>query len=225
MVFTLLAFSLGVLLIPLIFHLEHKIFTDGNLKSGILVSLFSTVLLSMVGLMFVHFQVINFQTQQTIGVFLLQLPLEQYILNFSVSLASIGLYLYLNLKFPTNTLQRYSLAVSNLLLGLCIAFLFFGYAKIYTLVTFSTLFVLLFVIEYLGKIRFMYRAYRVFAVILVPLFVIFAVSINQGIMVVDDAETFGVKLVGVPVEHFFATLFASLLSIYLFEMLKAKNKI
>ncbi|RZK80486.1 MAG: hypothetical protein EOO92_07560 [Pedobacter sp.] len=148
-------------------------------------------------------------------------PLQVFIFDFTMLFIGLVIYVSLNSGFPKNELDRFSLSVSNLLLGVCIAMLFFTHTKLYSLVTFSCLFLLLLSIEYLNKLRFMYRFYRAFSLAIVIYFIGLVVFSNTGIEV-NPAQTMGLLIAVVPMEKGFFYLLILLISVYLFEFLKSK---
>lgn len=225
MKFTFLLLALGLLILPLIFHLDKKIFKEGNFKAVLGASLITAIVFSTIIVLLQIFGIVAFDVNNTVGLIFKDIPLEQYLLYFSFSFAAISVYLYINIKFPNNDLQKYSLALSNLLLGLCVAFLFFGYPKWYTLSTFATLLVLLFLIEYVGRLRFMYRAYRAFVLMLIPFYVVYGILFWNGTLLVAKNQFTGMCVAKIPVENHFIALSMLLVSIYMFEFFKSKKAI
>lgn len=225
MKFTFLLLALALFVLPLIFHFDKKIFKDGNFKDALGASLIAAIVFSTMTVVLQLLGIVAFDASNTIGVVFKNIPIEQYLLNFSFSFTAVSLFQYLNVKFPNNDLQKYSLALSNLLLGLCVAFLFFGYPKWYTLLTFATLFILLFLIEYVATLRFMYKAYRAFVVILIPFYLVYGFLFwNENLLVAKNQLT-GMYVAKIPVENHFIALSMLLLSIYMFEFFKGKRKI
>lgn len=223
MKFAFLLLALGLLVLPLIFNLDKKIFKQGNFIPALGASLISAIIFSTLTIVLQLLGVLIYKESNTVGVAFKDIPLEQYILNFTFSFASVALYQYLNNKFPNNNLQRYSLALSNLLLGLCVAFLFFAYSKWYTLSTFATLFILLFIIEYVGKLRFMYKAYRTFVIMLIPFYLVYGILFWNGILKISENAVSKMYVAKIPVENHFMMLSILLVSIYMFEFFKSKR--
>lgn len=223
MKFVFLILALAPLLLPLIFQIDKQIFKDGNLRTAFGASLVATILFSAITVVLYLLGLVSYEAQNTLSVSFKDIPVEQYLLHFSLSFTGISLYQYLNLRFPKNDLQKYSLAFSNLLLGLCVAFLFFGYPKWYTMLTFATLLLVLLLIEYVGKLRFMYRAYRAFVFMLVPLLIVYGVLAWNNVVVATANGVSGLHIVKVPVETLFMFLSALLVSIYMFEFFKSKR--
>ena len=127
MTYTFLILNLFVVLIPFALMLDRKVTSVDKLKSIILPSLIVTFVFSEVAVFLTGLKAWKFNTDYLNGASYRGLPLEEYIFLFSFSFAGLGFYNYLNAKFPKNDLQKYSLTLSNLMMGICIAFLFCCY--------------------------------------------------------------------------------------------------
>ncbi|HTM98597.1 MAG TPA: lycopene cyclase domain-containing protein, partial [Pedobacter sp.] len=163
--------NLFLFLIPVVFTIDKKHFSFADIWALFIPSLVVTVVFSETGVFLAGLKVWVFNPEYLLGIIYRQIPLEMYLFYFTSSFASLGIYAYLNAKFPKNDLQKYSLSLSNLLLGIMIAVLFFAYSKWYTATTFGILFLLLFFIEYKNQLRFMYRFYRAFIICLIPFYI------------------------------------------------------
>lgn len=224
MTYTFLILNLFVVLIPFALMLDRKVTSVDKLKSIILPSLIVTFVFSEVAVFLTGLKAWKFNTDYLIGASYRGLPLEEYIFLFSFSFAGLGVYNYLNAKFPKNDLQKYSLTLSNLMMGICIAFLFFGYTKWYTAITFAFLLMLFFGVEYINKLRFMYRFYRAFVAMLIPFYCVYAIICNMPIIQYDIAQNVGFSLFKIPFENHFFMMATLLLGVYLFETLKSRKK-
>lgn len=223
--FASLFLALGLIVFPFVLHLDRKIFNKETFKATLSASLISGFIFCTITLAMRLAGLLLFNVDKSMGLALREIPLEQYLLNFSFAFAGLGLYQYLNVRFPKNDLQKYSLALSNLLLGLSVAFMFFGYPKWYTLSTFVTLAIVLFLIEYVGVLRFMYRAYRAFLVLLLPFYLVYGILFWNGILSVNETQLTGMFVAKVPIESHFLALSMLLVSVYSFEFLMRKRSV
>jgi hypothetical protein len=151
------------------------------------------------------------------------LPIYIFLLQFIIPAVGLWLYRFLNNKFPNNDLDKFSLSMSNLILGICVAMLFFGYLKTYTLVTFSILFGFLLFIEYKNKLRFTYRFYRTYVALLIPFYLLCLLIKNQTPLTFNQNATLKLDLIYLPIEAYFYFMGMLLVSIYLFEFFKSKG--
>ena len=153
-----------------------------------------------------------------------QLPASAVLYCFTLPLAAILAYLYLNKTFPGNKLDQYTLAFSNLLMGTCIAIIFFAYTKSYPVFTFASLLLLLLFVEYKGKIRFMFRFYRTWGLFLV-LYLLAALVQGAGSMTYDTVRTLEFNIAQVPFENYFLLGVMLLALVFLFEVFKGKRDV
>ena len=153
------------------------------------------------------------------------LSFSKELLAFSFMTPALGLciYSYLNHRFPNNDLEKFSLSVSNLMLGICVAMLFFGFLKWYTVIIFFISFALLLYIEYKNKLRFMYRFYRVYALLLLPFYAACLIIRKQSALSLNENATLKLKIGGVSIEAYFYFMGMLLMAVYLFELFKAKD--
>ncbi|MFA4871229.1 MAG: lycopene cyclase domain-containing protein [Pedobacter sp.] len=101
--------------------------------------------------------------------------------------------------------------------------LFFGYLKLYTLITFLILFALLLYVEYKNKLRFMYRFYRTYAALLIPFYLLCIFIKKQPQLVFNENATLKLNLFYLPIEVYFFFMGMLLVAIYLFEFFKSKK--
>lgn len=152
------------------------------------------------------------------------LPAIAPLLKFLLFFSALYLYTFLNRNKVSAWLENYSFGISNILLGLCIAFGFFASARPYTLLTFVLLFLFLIAIEYINKIRFMSKLYRLYAVYLVPYWVLNYFLIEQGIMSFNKEMRIQLNVGVVPLENFVIWFVMLMVAVYTFERLQLTKK-
>lgn len=166
--------------------------------------------------------VVIYARDQFAGLYVAGVPLESLLLCFVLPYSFILIYLYLNTARPTGLTDKFSLSISNVIMGLSIAMIFFAYSKWYALVTFSILLLLLFYVEYVNKIRFMLQFYRTFLFAL-ALFLLIYIPLNAFELIrYDVAQTIELNIAFIPFESYFGFLELGLTSILLFELFKRK---
>ncbi|MBC7615669.1 MAG: lycopene cyclase domain-containing protein [Pedobacter sp.] len=215
--------NLFLFLIPIALAADKKVFEIENIRSIVVPAFIVTVIYSETGVFFAGLKVWQFNLAYLIDVTYRQLPLEMYLFYFTSSFAALGIYNYLNVKFPKNDLQKYSLSLSNLLLGVIVAILFFAYTKWYTATTFTLLFLLILYIEYKNQLRFMYKFYRAFLVCLIPFYISFGILCNVPIISYKASETIDVNLFNIPFENHFYMMGMLLLGVFLIEVFKSRH--
>lgn len=223
MTYSFLLLDLFLILIPIVLSFDKNVLAKDHIKWIMPAILVPGIIFSTITIIFTFLGVWGFNSAFLMGSYYREVPIEQHLFFFAFSFAGLGIYNYLNLKFPNNHLQKFSLSVSNLMLGVCVAFIFFAYAKWYTVVTFSILLLLLLYIEYLNKIRFMYRFYRAYVACLVPFSICYGLLCNLPTLSYNKAETIKLSLANIPLENHFYMMAMLLLSVYLFEFFKQRK--
>ncbi|WP_432710588.1 lycopene cyclase domain-containing protein [Pedobacter sp.] len=202
---------------------SSRAFLLKNWKAILYSVLFTGIFSTGVCVAFVRYQLIHYDFNQDTGFEIAGIPLAAVLLCFTVPFASIAIYQSLNQRYPDNSLDRYTLAFSNMLLGLCVAFVFFAYTMAYSVVTFMLLFLFLLFIEFRNKMRFMYRFYRTYGLIALSYFLVsMALGTING-AAYHVAHTVKFNLAGVPFENYVLLFVMVLFTIYLFEAFKSRN--
>jgi len=207
----------------LLLSLNLSSYMNNNYKKTVFLSVCLTgILFSLFALVFTALGIMSANASILSGYNIAGLPIEVILLCFIIPAAGLYLYRFLNTRFPDNSLEKFSLSISNLLLGVCIALLFFGYLKWYTATTFFILFTLLLYIEYQNKLRFMYRFYRTYVALLIPFFLAGTVIKNQSILIFNEKASLKLYLAYLPIEAYFYFMAMLLTTVYLFEFFKSK---
>lgn len=220
--YTYLFVDLGLLLFAVILFSGKQLNFANQSKFIILAILINVFAFSVPTEFLTQLKVIVFNPPYLSGMTLWELPVEELLLSMLLPLCGLAIYLVLNLRFPDNNLEKYSLALSNMMLGLCIAMLYFGHQKLFTVFTFSILLVFLLYVEYINKIRFMYKFYRAFLVSLILFYIVYGLLTSIPVIQYTTEETLNFNLSHIPFESHFYFMSMLLLSIYLFELFKSR---
>ena len=223
MKYTFLLVSLALFLIPFCLLIDRRTFVFKQIVSAVIPSFIVTVFFTEMAVFWAGLKIMIFNKAYLLGPYYRYLPVEFYLFTFAFSLAGLAIYSFLNAKFPNNSLQRYSLAVSNMLLGICIAFIFFAYSKWYTVVIFGSLFILLLFIEYKNVLRFMYRFYRAFIVCLLLFYACYGWLYHLPVITHDHKESVGFEVLNVPLETPFLMMASLLLGVFLLEAINSRR--
>jgi hypothetical protein len=215
--------NLILIVIPmgLAFAKKGNIFKDW--RAIVPTVLFTGILAVIIKLTFVNYRLVSYDSALFSGVYFFELPLASVLFCFTVPFAGLAVYNYLNSQFPNNDLEIYSLAFSHVMIGLCIAVLFFAYTKVYAVISFAVFMLALLYIEYVNKYRFMYKFYRLFGlfILLYALTQVLFKDINAPKYELSQSMEF--KLIAVPFENYFLLGALLLCTVYLFELFKRRN--
>ncbi|MGN7987888.1 lycopene cyclase domain-containing protein [Pedobacter sp. 22226] len=221
--YTYLLINLAVIFFPLVLSFDKKVHFFSKWKFIFPAILITGVMFLIWDMLFTKLNVWSFNPDYLIGINLMGLPLEEMLFFLTVPYACVFIYECLNVYFPKNHLQKYSLALSNLFLGLCVAMLFFGYSKWYTCINFGFLLLVLGYVEYLNvKFRFMYKFYRAYFVSLIPFYIVNGFLTAIPVVMYNNKENLGFRVGTIPFEDHFYLMGLLLMNVYLYEVFKAK---
>lgn len=197
--------------------MPRKLIDARNMVIGALVS---TILLTLINFAFIDQGIMSYRQDAFGGTTFNNLPVEVPFLKFMLILSGLFLYEYINSRFKGVRFEKYTLAVSNMLLGLCIAFGFFAHARAYTITTFVILFLLILAIEYVNKIRFMHKFYRLIIAFMIPFWLINFILITRNIFSFAPEKRISLNIGIVPIENFFMGMIMLLIAVFVYERLK-----
>jgi hypothetical protein len=210
----------AIFVISIILNLLAK---TGYLWKPILISVFGAgVVFTTLALLIKRLGVVSYDLSHFIGDDGAGIPYEIILSSFLFPYTGISIYNFLNKRYPAQTYEKYSLALSNVLMGLCIAMIFFAYSKWYPLIVFSVMLISLFLVEYKNKIRFMYRFYRAYLVSLIAFLLVSVPFHITNYIKYLEVHTVKFNLLYVPFESYFYFFSQVLISILLFEIFKKK---
>jgi hypothetical protein len=215
--------NLILVLLSLYLSYSSRALLSRDWKSVLYSVLFTCVFSLGLQVAFMRYQLIHYDFNPNPGFEVSGIPIAAVLFCFTVPLAGIFIYRGLNIRYPDNLLDRYSLAFSNLLLGLCIAFVFFAYTMAYSVTAFVMLFLLLLFIEYRNKIRFMYRFYRTYGVVIVLYFIASLLLGSFNGAAYQVAHTVKFTVAGVPFENYALLMVMLLFAVYLYEVFNKRQ--
>ncbi|WP_129714427.1 lycopene cyclase domain-containing protein [Pedobacter sp. SYP-B3415] len=223
MKFTYLLINIACVFFPLILSFDKKVHFVSKWKFAFPAIGITGLVFLIWDLLFTKLNVWSFNPEYIIGVGLMGLPLEEMLFFLTVPYACMFIYACLNAYFPIAKKDRFSLPLSNLILGLCIAMLFFGYSRWYTLINFAFLFAVLFFVEYLNhSVRFMASFYRAFLVSLIPFYIVNGYLTAAPVVLYNKAERSGIQVGTIPFEDHFYLMALLLMNIYLYEIFRKR---
>lgn len=186
----------------------------------------------MTGAMFLFWDVLftikgvwSFNPAYIIGLRIFKLPVEEVLFFLTVPFACIFIYACLNYYIKWKMNIRLTRIISNLLIILSIWVLIFNYQKLYTLITFSLLLVLVLLLQYIFKVEWLNRYYVTYAAALIPFYIVNGLLTSIPVVLYNDAQNLGRRVGTIPVEDHFYCMALLLMNIAFFEYFKNKEAI
>jgi lycopene cyclase domain-containing protein len=197
------------------FHKKWRYLWPGLAISGV-VFLFWDILFTVDG-------VWQFNQHYTIGINILQLPIEEILFFLTVPFACTFIYACLNYYLKREMDMRLTRIVSNLIIILSILILIFYHHRLYTRVTFTLLAFLVIMFQFIYKVRWLNRFYAAFVVALVPFYIINGILTSLPVVIYNNAENLGIKIGTIPVEDHFYLMALLLMNIGFYEYFRARK--
>jgi lycopene cyclase domain-containing protein len=155
---------------------------------------------------------------------MLNLPLEEILFFVTVPFACIFIYECLNYYLKKDILMRYSSYINSALFGFSVLMLLLYYDRVYTLITFGLLAVVLIFAEFIIKSSILSRFYLAYLVSLIPFYIVNGILTSIPIVMYNDAENMAFRVGTIPLEDHFYSMSMLLINILLFEYFRNKQR-
>jgi lycopene cyclase domain-containing protein len=178
--------------------------------------------------LFTRMGVWGFNEQYLLGIYVLNMPLEEILFFICIPYASVFTYFALNHLIEKDYLFPHQEIISSvLIIGLLIAGMYFM-DRWYTSVTFLALAFFLTYQMLKLRPRYMGRFYFAFAIILIPFFITNGLLtgswIHEEVVWYNDHENLGIRLGTIPMEDIFYGMFMILMNITIYEWLQERER-
>lgn len=198
------------------FHKSWKYIWPGMAITG-LVFLFWDVMFTVKG-------VWSFNSEYITGIKFVELPLEEILFFLTVPFSCIFIYACLNYYVKWSIPESVSKWISNLMILLSALMVVVYWSKLYTVVTFSLLLVLLILLQHIVKAPWLKRFYMAYAVSLLPFYMVNGVLTAIPIVMYNNAENMAKRVGTIPVEDHFYSMALLVMNVGFFEYFKDKAK-
>lgn len=172
--------------------------------------------------LFTVLHVWSFNPDYITGIMIWELPLEEVLFFVTVPFACIFIYECLNYYIRRDLLAEVARLISIILIITCVAFLSTFYDRVYSLITFGLLLLILLYAEFIAR-KPLGRFYLAFIVSLLPFYIVNGILTSVPIVMYNDAENMGFRIFTIPFEDHFYSMAMLLLNILLFDHFKRKS--
>ncbi len=175
--------------------------------------------------LFTIYGVWSFNPEYIIGFHILDLPIEEILFFITVPFACIFVYECLNYYVKPDLLKRFSSPISYFLIAFSILMLVLFYDRVYPLITFGLLAVVLIITEFVVKSTIMSRFYLAYLVSLIPFYLVNGLLTSIPIVMYNNAEIISFRVGTIPFEDHFYSLSMLLINILLFEYFRKRARV
>lgn len=167
----------------------------------------------------------SFNPHYITGITLWGLPLEEILFFITVPFACIFIYACLNYYIKWQMGNRITRIINSLIIMLSISGLIFYHDRLYSIVTFGLLLVLMPLLQYVFKVRWLNRFYLAYLVALIPFYIVNGILTSIPVVIYNNTENMGKRIGTIPVEDHFYLIILLLMNIGFFEYFKTKNQL
>jgi lycopene cyclase domain-containing protein len=197
------------------FYKSWKYLWQGMLITG-LVFLFWDVLFTVYG-------VWSFNPNYIVGIKFVGLPLEEILFFLTVPFSCIFIYACLNYYVKWQMSNAVARQLSNVMIGLSVALLAANYTRLYTVVTFGLLAILLVILVYVIKAEWLGRFYLAFLVSLLPFYIVNGILTSLPVVLYNNAQNMGVRVYTIPFEDHFYSMALLMMNVAFLEYFKKRK--
>ena len=219
--YTYLLLNIGTILFPFLLSFDKKVHYYTYWKALFPSILIVATLFILWDIQFTEWGVWSFNSDYLTGIYWGNLPMEEWLFFLTIPYACIFIYECLKAYFPGNWYSESLRGVYFLLGAILLLVGFTQVGKLYTVVTFLVLGVLLiatafFAPTYTGRFMQMYLVH------LIPFFLVNGILTALPVVVYNNAENLGIRIGTVPFEDPFYSMLLLLLNVHFYEFFKKK---
>ncbi len=226
MKYTYLLLNFLTVLFPIILSFDKRVQFYKSWKS-IFPGLLITGLVFLVwDYIFTVKNVWSFNPDYILGIYILNLPIEEILFFITVPFACIFIYECLNYYLKKDYFKYISFWLSIFLIFLSVILLAIFYQRVYTLITFGLLFLVIGYAQFIRKSNKLSRFYLAYLVSLIPFFIVNGVLTSIPVVMYNNMQNMGFRIGTIPFEDLFYSMSLMLMNVLFFEYFRRRqNKI
>jgi|688.fasta_scaffold161211_2 lycopene cyclase domain-containing protein len=174
--------------------------------------------------LFTIYGVWSFNPDYVKGIYFLNLPLEEILFFVTVPFACIFIYECLNYYIKRDLLESVSVYITYLLITLCAVLLVLFYDRVYSLITYGLLLVILLIAQFVLRLKFLSRFYLAYLVSLIPFYIVNGLLTSIPVVMYNNEENMAFRVGTIPFEDHFYSMAMLLLNIMFFEYFRNRAK-
>jgi len=186
--------------------------------------------MAITGLIFLFWDVLftvkgvwSFNEHYIIGIHIFQLPLEEVLFFLTVPFSCIFIYECLNYYAKWQMPQGLSKAISIVLMLISLVLAATYPNRLYTMVTFSLLYVLVGLVQLIFKAQWLNRFYLAFIVSLIPFYIVNGILTSIPVVLYNNQQNMGLRIGTIPFEDHFYSMALLMINVGFFEYFRKKN--
>lgn len=217
----LLVISAGVL-VPFLFSFHPRLRFWKNIRSFLAANLLTALFFITWDAFFTDLQIWGFNPRYVLGVYLLQLPIEEILFFIFIPYACLFSYHCFGIWKGKSLSTFKTVWLTSVLSALLLIFAAVYVRQAYTTVTFILLADFLIFLQFIYKPKWLAQFYFTYLIMLIPFFIINGILTGTGlaepVVWYNEAEIIKLRLLTIPVEDIFYGMLLTGLNIFLYEI-------
>lgn len=207
---------------PILLSFDKKVAFFKKIKHIIPAILIPGSLYLLWDFFFTRVGVWSFNPKYILGVYIINLPLEEVVFFFCIPYACLFIYECLRVYIPRFKSKLVAIVGGWILVLASILAVWQYHNQLYTAITFLLLFVT--VLNHLWVTRGNYFGYTLFAwaISIVPMFIVNGILTSLPIVIYNNEQNMGIRIGSIPVEDFFYNLLLMIWVIWIYERQKQR---
>ena len=165
----------------------------------------------------------SFNRDYLLGFFIAGLPIEEWLFFFITPFSCVFIYEVLNYFVKKDIIAPYAKGISITLISALLILGIMNTSRMYTSITFITLALVLFVLQFILKSSYLPRFYLTWAVCMIPFLIVNGMLTAFPVIRYNELHILNVRIFTIPIEDVFYGMLNTLLVIAIYEYLKTKN--
>ena len=227
MKYTYLLINLFTILVPFLFSFHPKIRFDKEWKYFWPAVILVAFVFVVWDALFTRLGVWSFNPVYISGIYILKLPLEEVLFFICIPYACVFTFHCINKFYSLNwnkgTERNFALLLSLFLILMGVVFR----DRWYTMVCFISTGLLILTLVFILRINWFDKAVSVYAFLLIPFFIVNGLltgtGLEQPVVLYNDAENLGIRILTIPVEDAFYGFELFLLNLFFFHWFSQKT--
>ncbi|MEJ2902735.1 lycopene cyclase domain-containing protein [Pedobacter panaciterrae] len=229
MKYTYLLIDFFTAIIPFIFSFHPKLNFYKTWKAFFPAVIITGMIFILWDVYFTSLGVWGFNSRYLIGVAIGNMPVEEILFFFCIPYSCVFTYHCLDLWIKRNLPQRIELVLTTLLIFVFAITGILLNDKIYSMVTFIGLAVLMAVARYILKVSWLPKFYLIYGILLIPFLIVNGLltgtALEEPVVWYNQAQIIGLRILTIPVEDVFYGMALILLNLLIYLHLKIKYQL
>ncbi len=171
-----------------------------------------------------HYGVWWFNNDYLLGMYLINLPLEEWLFFITVPYACVFIYEVLNYYIKKDIFGKYYNSISYVLIALLTFTAAFNIDKAYTSVAFLSLAAYLLILVLFVRPKWLGKFYLAYIVSMIPFFIVNGILTNLPVVLYNNSENLSIRIFSIPIEDTMYSMLLFLMNVSIYEYFMARWK-